>query len=64
MLLKIILIIVLFILAFCNVTYVNKKTQKEWDSQDHPILRIGAVSLLAVILYPLIFNWQLLATGI
>lgn len=56
MLLKIILIIILFILAFCNVTYVNKKTQKEWDSQDHPILRLGAVCLLAVIIYPLIFN--------
>ena len=56
MLLKITLIVILFILAFCNVTYVNKKTQKEWDSQDHPILRIGAVFLLAIIIYPLIFN--------
>lgn len=56
MFLKIILIVVLFTLAFCNVTYVNKKTQKEWDSQDHPILRMGATLLLAVIIYPLIFN--------
>lgn len=56
MFLKIILIVILFILAFCNVTYVNKKTQKRWDSKDHPVLRLGATFLLAVIIYPLIFD--------